>query len=239
MEGDNPRPPLRAHPQLTLNLAPEPRHERENFFVSASNATAYEAIGLWPHWPDLMLMLIGPPGAGKSHLGAIWARAAGASIHPAHTLAGADIELLAARPLLLEDADAACDSEAQLFHLVNLLRERRLHLLMTAKSQPDAWGLRIPDLQSRLRLAPTVSIGPPDDALLRAVLVKLLVERQLAADDSVVTYAAVRLERSLDKARAFVDALDREALARHRRVTRAIAKDVLSAMERAQTSQSG
>jgi chromosomal replication initiation ATPase DnaA len=239
MEGDNPRPPFRAHPQLTLNLAPEPGHDRENFFVSASNATAYEAIGLWPHWPDYILMLLGPPGAGKSHLGAIWARAAGASIRPARALAGDDIELLAARPLLLEDADAACDFEAQLFHLVNLLRERRLHLLVTAKTQPDAWGLRIPDLLSRLRLAPTVSIGPPDDALLRAVLVKLLVERQLAADDSVVTYAAARLERSLDKARAFVDALDREALARHRRVTRAIAKDVLSAMERAQTSQNG
>ncbi|HET6378230.1 MAG TPA: hypothetical protein VFG05_07985 [Methylocella sp.] len=238
MEGDNSSPPLRAHPQLTLNLAPEPRHDRENFFVSASNATAYEAIGLWPRWPDYMLMLLGPPGAGKSHLGAIWARDSGASIHPARALAGADIELLATRPLLLEDADAGCDCEAQLFHIVNLLRERRSHLLITAKTQPDAWGLRIPDLLSRLRLAPTVSIGPPDDALLRAVLVKLFVERQLFADDSVVTYAAVRLERSLDKARAFVDALDREALARHRRVTRAIAKDVLSAMERGAPPQS-
>jgi chromosomal replication initiation ATPase DnaA len=83
---------------------------------------------------------------------------------------------------------------------------------------------------SRLRLAPAVTIAPPDDAMVRAVLVKLLIERQLAVDAEVVSYIAVRLERSLDAARSFIDALDRESLARRSRVTRAIARDVLSSM---------
>jgi chromosomal replication initiation ATPase DnaA len=110
------------------------------------------------------------------------------------------------------------------------MRERGTAMLLTAKTQPDAWGLRTPDLLSRLRLAPTVTIGPPDDALVRAVLVKLLIERQIAVDTGVVSYVAVRLERSLDAARSFIDALDRESLARHSRVTRAIAGDVLSSL---------
>ncbi|MGH6845890.1 MAG: hypothetical protein ACREC0_00195, partial [Methylocella sp.] len=98
---------------------------------------------------------------------------------------------------------------------------------------PDAWGLRTADLLSRLRLAPAVEIGLPDDALMRAVLVKLLSDRQLVVDAGVVSYIALRIERSLDAARAFIDALDREALARQTRISRAIAGDVLLAMGRA------
>src|SRR6202040_111246 len=101
------------------------------------------------------------PGAGKSHLGAIWASIARASVQSAASLAGTNIEALAAAgPLLLEDADAIGEAEAQLFHLVNLMRERGAALVLTAKAPPDAWGLRTADLLSRLRLAPTVAIGP-------------------------------------------------------------------------------
>jgi len=227
MAWENPPLPRPAHPQMTLKLAPDTGYERENFFVSESNAKAYETIELWPRWPDPMLLILGPPGAGKSHLGAIWASMAGATIQSAATLAAADIEALASRPLLLEDADGIGDSEAQLFHLINLLREQGANLVLTAKLQPDAWGLRTPDLLSRLRLGPTVEIGPPDDALMRAVLVKLMVERQLVVDTNVITYIAMRLERSLDAVRLFIDALDRETLARQCRITRAIAGDVL------------
>jgi chromosomal replication initiation ATPase DnaA len=135
-----------------------------------------------------------------------------------------------AEPLLIEDVDSIGKAEAKLFHLVNLTRECGTALVLTAKVHPDGWGLRIPDLLSRLRLAPSVEIGPPEDALMRAVLVKLLIERQLVVDTSVVSYAATRLERSLDAARSFIDALDREALARQSRITRAVAADVLCSM---------
>jgi len=232
MTGETPRRPRTASPQLTLELAPEPGFERENFVVSGSNEQAYAMIELWPNWPDPMLLILGPPGAGKSHLGAIWASTAKAGIQSATSLAAANIEeLAAAGPLLLEDADAIGEREAQLFHLVNLMRERGTALLITAKTPPDAWGLRTADLVSRLRLAPTVAIGPPDDALMRAVLVKLLIDRQLVIDTSVVGYIALRLERSLDAARSFIDALDREALARQRRISRAIAADVLRSID--------
>ena len=120
--------------------------------------------------------------------------------------------------------------EAALFHLINLLKETGGALVATAASPPDAWGLRTPDLLSRLRLAPSVAIESPDEALMRAVLVKLLVDRQLVVDTALVDYVALRLERSLDAARRFVARLDDEALARGRRVTRAIAAEVLAAM---------
>jgi chromosomal replication initiation ATPase DnaA len=87
--------------------------------------------------------------------------------------------------------------------------------------------LKTPDLLSRLRLAPAASLDPPDDALLKAVLVKLFVDRQLVVDTSVVEFLALRIERSLARAAETVTALDREGLSRGRRITRAMAAEVL------------
>jgi chromosomal replication initiation ATPase DnaA len=100
-------------------------------------------------------------------------------------------------------------------------------VLLTARGQPDGWGLTIADLVSRLRLAPIASLGAPDLDLTRAVLFKLFSDRQLAVDPAVVSYLALRIERSLDAARAIVAALDREALARGKPVTRAMAAEFL------------
>jgi len=60
-----------------------------------------------------------------------------------------------------------------------------------------------------------------------AVLFKLFSDRQLVVDPTVVAYVALRIDRSLDAARAIVAALDREALARGKRVTRAMAAELL------------
>ncbi len=216
--------------QLALDLAPAPGFDREDFLVSGSNEQAYAMVEAWPGWPDPVLLLIGPPGSGKSHLGAIWAAQAGARPLRAAALEESDLEALAARPLLVEDLDRAGPAQTHLFHLLNLVRERGAGLLLTARAPPEAWGLSLPDLVSRLRLAPRAEIGPPDDALMRAVLVKLFVERQLIVDTRLVDYAALRLGRSLDAARLFIDELDRRALSLKVRITRALAAEVIGAL---------
>lgn len=221
--------------QLTLDLPIETRFGREDFLVSPSNADAFETFEAWPAWPDRVLLLLGPTGAGKSHLGAIWAARSHARILPASALAGADVSALAAEgPLLLEDVDSARGIEAELFHLLNLVRNSTNGwLVLTARAWPDGWGLRTPDLLSRLRLAPAVEIAEPDDALVRAVLVKHFIDRQLVVDTTVVEYLAMRIERSLDAARQVVEALDQEALTAGRRITRPMAGEVLRALETA------
>jgi chromosomal replication initiation ATPase DnaA len=76
-----------------------------------------------------------------------------------------------------------------------------------------------------------VELGPPDDALLRALMVKLFADRQLAVDESLLAYLMNRIERSFAAARAVVEQLDREALRLHRPVTRALAVDILGRRE--------
>ena len=132
--------------------------------------------------------------------------------------------------LLIDDVDRSPVPERALFHLFNQVHERRQFLLLTAKAPPDRWGLGIPDLLSRLRLAPVLSLQAPDDDLLRAVLVKLFLDRQLSVDAGVVEYLTRHLERSLGAARRLVDALDRTSLASQRRITRPVAGEVLASL---------
>jgi chromosomal replication initiation ATPase DnaA len=217
--------------QLPLDLPHEPSFAREDFLKAPSNADALRAIESWSRWPGRMLLLVGPAGSGKSHLAAIWARAAEAVTIEAEALAGADPAALAGRPtILIENADRVGAGEAALFHLINLARERGASLLMTARAPPDAWGLAKPDLRSRLRLAPIATLGEPDADLARAVLFKLFSDRQLVVDPSVIAYVALRIDRSLGAARAIVAALDREALARGAAVTRAMAAQLFREM---------
>ncbi len=217
-----------APKQLAFDLPLDPRYGREDFLVSPSNEGAYAFIETWPDWPDTLLRLEGPPGSGKSHLAAIWATDAHAWRVQAAEVKAADVPHLASNgTLLIEDMDRGERDEAALFHLLNLVRERRHHVLLTCTTPPDRWGLGTPDLLSRLRLAPAVHLEAPDDALLKAVLVKLFVDRQLVVDTSVVDYISLRIERSLARASEVIAALDREALSRGRRITRPMAALVL------------
>ena len=214
--------------QLAFDLALDPRFGREDFLVSPSNERAYALIEAWPGWPDRVLVLVGPKGSGKSHLAAIWAGSARAWTVEAFEVSGARVpHLVSNGALVIEDADAPDRDEPALFHLLNLARESGASVLLTAAAPPDRWGLRTPDLLSRLRLAPSVALDPPDDALLKAVLVKLFVDRQLVVDTTVVDYVALRIERSLARAAEVVAALDNEALSRARRITRPMARALL------------
>lgn len=217
--------------QLTLPLGHVESMTRDDFVASPANAEALAMIERWPEaWPGRMLALVGPAGSGKSHLAAIWAAQSGAQSLVAATLTeGAVPAALKTGAAIVEDVSEGPISERALFHLLNLATERQAYVLLTATCAPAALALGTADLASRLRAIPTVTLAPPDDALLRAVLVKLFADRQLAVDESLLVYLERRIERSLAAARSAVATLDRESLRRRRPLTRALAAEVLEA----------
>lgn len=216
--------------QLALALAHRESHAREDFVRGPSNAAALALVDRWPDWPDRIVALVGPEGSGKSHLAAVWAAEAGARFVAARALEHADLPAsLATGTLVLEDVAEAGFDERALFHLLNLAREERAFVLLTARSAPSAWRVALPDLGSRLRALPAVALAAPDDALLRAVLIKLCADRQFAADDALVAFLAARIERSFAGAREAIARLDAEALRQGRPVTRALAAEMMRA----------
>src|ERR1700687_6469387 len=75
--------------QLALALAHSESFARDDFLSGPCNAAALALIDRWPDWPGQTVVLLGPEGAGKSHLAAIWAGAAGARFLAARSLAAA------------------------------------------------------------------------------------------------------------------------------------------------------
>lgn len=219
---------LRGGAQLPLILPHEAAFGRDDFLLGASNRTAFALIDGWPDWPSQAALLAGPVGSGKTHLAHVWQAASGAAMLPAAELRREQVEELArGGAVALEDAHAGFD-ETALFHLFNALRDAGGSLLVTSRSWPQSWGLRLPDLASRLRAATPVEIQEPDDDLLRRVLVKLFADRQIDIDPAVIDFLAVRMERSVAAAQALVDRLDRASLSAGRRITRPLAAAVLA-----------
>jgi DnaA regulatory inactivator Hda len=224
--------------QLTLELAPRPALGREDFLVAPSNEVAVAWIDRWPDWPGPVLALFGPPGCGKTHLCQVWRAASGAVEIDARRLARAEPpELLGtARGCVLDDADALLEegggaNAERLLHLYNTVIERGGHLLLTGRAAPARWPRGLADLGSRLTAATAVRLAPPDDALMKALLVKLCADRQLAVGEGVLRYLLARMERSFAAARTLVAALDRASLAEGRAVTVPLARRVLEGYE--------
>jgi chromosomal replication initiation ATPase DnaA len=219
-----------AHPsvprQLALALDHAESYARDDFLSGSCNAAALQLIDSWPDWPASAIALVGPEGSGKTHLATIWALASGARVISGHALTETALRsALATGALVIEDAAAIADERA-LFHLINLAREEGAFLLLTARTTPSMWPFAIADVISRLRAMPVVMLQAPDDAMLRAVIVKLAADRQLGFDESVVRYLSTRIERSFAAARAAVIALDNEALRQGRPPSRALAAEI-------------
>jgi chromosomal replication initiation ATPase DnaA len=213
--------------QLVLALDHAESFAREDFLAGPSNAAALALIERWPDWPDRVMALIGPEGAGKSHLASIWAQGSGARVLAAKLLPDIDLPAaFATGALVVEDLAFAGLDERALFHLINFAREQAAFVLITSRSPLSTFPVAIRDLASRLRAVPVVVLAPPDDTLLRSLIVKLAADRQLSIDEALVNYLANRIERSFVGARAAVTRLDEEAMRQHRPVTRALAAEL-------------
>lgn len=220
--------------QYHLPLPFEESMGAEDFLFSSANE---EAV-LWllareaESWPSHALLLWGPEGAGKTHLLSIWAEK-----NRAMRLTPGDATLAAiasgeppAKAFALDGADAfAGDAEKEewLQHLYNATKASGCFLLLTARMPAAAWGLRLRDIETRLKSVPTIGLKEPDDELMRGLLLKLFSDRQLLVEAGVVDYIAARLTRTGTAIRKAVEALDEAALETKRKISIPFAQKVL------------
>ncbi|HVC57714.1 MAG TPA: hypothetical protein VND95_17320 [Stellaceae bacterium] len=213
--------------QLAIDLPHDTALGRGDFLVSACNSAALQWIERWPDWPAPALVLHGPARSGKSHLAGLWRERSGGLLVAGEMVAGSAPDAMARSPAVAVD-DAERAPEQTLLHLYNCCVERGASVLIVARAAPAAWGIRLPDLASRLRAAPAAAIGAPDDALLAAVLVKHFADRQVRVAPEVIGFVLPRMERSFAAAAGLVERLDRLALSLGRPVTVALARRVLA-----------
>ena len=221
--------------QFTLPFEFRPAYGGEHFLVAPCNDDAVSWVDRWPDWPSPYLIIHGPAGCGKTHLAEVFRRRADAQALSHAALAKncpRDPEE-AAGGWIVEDADNYLfNGEPEpLFHFLNQVLEGQGHLLLSARAAPSQWRVDLADLRSRINAAPAVAIGPPDDELLAAVLVKHFADRQLRVGIEVVDYAVKRMERSFDAVSDLVERLDRQSLTARREITVPLVRQVFLTMD--------
>ena len=217
--------------QLVFELGARPALGRDDLLVTPCNSDAVAWVDRWPDWPGRTLAVHGPASCGKTHLAEVWRAVSGAEVVAPSTLADVTAHmgsLRAAPAFVLEDAEGRAD-ERVVLHFLNMLRDCGGSLLLASRGPPARWAVDLADLRSRLRALPAVAVRAPDEATLRAVMVKLFADRQLQVSEDLVEFLCLRIERTFQAARETVAALDAAALVAHCKVSIALARQVLSA----------
>jgi hypothetical protein len=191
--------------QIALPFSWPVADKDEDFLISEANRYAFEHFKSWSTWPVMATLLTGPRKSGRSLLGRIFVRKTGGRLFD----------------------NAEDHEEEDLFHAWNDAQARRKPLLIVADAAPPRWQVRLPDLRSRLAATPQISIEPPDDELLHALVLKLLGDRGIAAPPEVAEFLVPRIERSYVGVLKAIDALDRAVLSHHKRLTVPVAKKAL------------
>jgi chromosomal replication initiation ATPase DnaA len=177
-----------------------------NYVKSPQNARARAALETWATWPGGVFCLFGEAGAGKSHLGHMWASAASAPI-----LRGQDFDLTALAKLtthvaLIDDADT-CD-ETALFGLLTSLEHAGGAVLLIARTPPSLWPFSLPDLKSRLNAIACETLIPPEPELLAQLIIRLSAARGFKIDEASSIYLANRIPRRFAACRAIASCME-------------------------------
>lgn len=225
-------------PQLPLALRAPPE-QRLSRYVGAPAGLCEMLLGLAQAPTAACVYLHGAQASGKTHLLlATCAEAEAAGQRAAYLslrglrgrLRAASEGLEQASLLALDDIDAIAgsrDDEVALFDVHNRLRDAGHNLLYAAADAPEALGLVLPDLRSRLSHCARWALPVLDDTGRAELLRQRAAARGLDFDDAALEWLLRRCSRDLGSLTEIFERLDRASLAAQRRLTVPFLRQVL------------
>lgn len=192
--------------QLPLPLVWSDRAAEGGFLIGASNEDAVRYVLAPEAWTIPVTLLTGPEGAGKSHLG----------------------RLFAARTNGVVVEYAEMDEEA-VFHAWNRALSNNHPMLVISRDDAMVDKVSLPDLRTRLSSTPHLTIAMPDVMLATALLERMLAERGLAVTGKLASFVAQRIERSYAALHRATAAIDAAAMGSGRVLGERLVRDALIA----------
>lgn len=119
------------------------------------------------------------------------------------------------------------DWERALFNTFNEVLAAKTRLVLGAREHPASLPIKLPDLQSRLQLAPLYQLHGLDDRDKKQLLQLRARGRGMNLSPAVAEYVINRTERSLPALMAVLDALDRSTLTHQRPLTIPLVKQTM------------
>ena len=207
--------------QLPLDLEAPDAFSRDKLMVNDAVQTVLDILLAPQTWLGNHLIVLGPKGSGKTHLGHVFAETQGAQFLTAAETHALDTTDLPPVAFVVDDAEVA--DESALFHLSNHVQKADQQLVLLTEKHPLLWEPEIADLASRLRAMRLLTLSEPDDALLSAILKTLFARRFIEPTTDTLDYIARRMQRSVGAAQKIVT--DLEHYANGRAFNRALARD--------------
>ncbi|MDR1364995.1 MAG: hypothetical protein LBJ42_00205 [Holosporales bacterium] len=200
--------------------------------MSSCNEYAFNFLEKWPFAVrENFVCLVGEKGSGKTYLATIWASRLNADmIDPYHgiidELFGASGELRQ-KFFVLDDADEV-DNDILLFYIYNTVKANDAFLLVTAKTYPNNWQVRLNDVRSRVSSMSVVKIQKPDEIAMPLIIEKMMAQRGLSIGEGVAEYVSNRIDRSYESLNYWVNAIDNKLIGKRAKVSLSVIRDILS-----------
>lgn len=214
--------------QYTLPLIQQPNFTSYSYFVSESNAPAYQLVALWPHWPTKRYVVYGPTGYGKTHFGHILRDLTNGVFLPATQLNSLVLENIQPKTCYIVDDIHEIQEPSQLFHFYNLTVENDCAAVYLSNFAPGQYDMGLPDLNSRFRSLALIELPQPDEPLCKAIIKKVFSDLQIAVGEEVIDYMLGHMSRSLTDIHQSIQLMNQISLEQKRKITIPFIKELFN-----------
>lgn len=219
--------------QLQLPVSWHLSYRADEYVVSECNRYAFDWLEKWPFQiQENFACIVGEKGSGKSHLAEIWAQRVNAeviSVHNGFFDKWFDISsnINNKKYFVLDDADTI-DDDILLFYVYNTIKEHNIYLLLTAKTPPIQWDIKLADVRSRLLTINVVDIHKPDEEVVFGIIKQMLKQRGFETlPETIINYIGNNVERSYESINYWINKID-SSLPQKSKLTLSFVKTILS-----------
>ncbi len=214
--------------QLTFKFPFKTKYDKQDYYISSNNFTAYKLIESWPNWPDKWINIHGPTGCGKTHLSNIIKNKIDfTKIINAKGINDETFLTVDNIKCLIIDNYEQNINEKLLYSFLNHLKQLDIFLVVNSITPMKKMNFNLVDLKSRAQSFVSLEIESPTDELLRVIISKYFSDKQISIDPKVSEYIIKNVDRSYEKVSRFIKEIDDLSLSSGKSININLIKKIL------------
>ena len=213
--------------QLLLDFDVKKNFNDHDYYVSDSNYFAFSLIDKWPKWEKKILNISGEKYSGKTHLANIFKLKSSALFLTEKEINNDVFKKIKLYESVIIDGFSNRIDENLIYSIFNLVTQDSKYLLINSEIPLGEINFKLPDMVSRSRDLLHSKIGPPDDDLIFAIILKNFSDRQIKLEKKIIEFIINRIDRSYSKISEFIYKVDEVSLKKKKPINLKTIKETL------------